>query len=204
VGITKGLSILKKVKDTIGVPVLSDVHSEAEIPAASEVLDVIQIPALLARQTDMLLAAARSGKVINVKKGQFMAPADMAKVAEKVASGGNSKIMLTERGASFGYNNLVSDFRSLPIMAATGYPVIYDATHSVQLPSAQGNCSGGDRKFVPPLARAAVAVGCAGLFIEVHPNPDKAPCDGPNMMKMSDMPKLLAQLKELDKIIKAK
>lgn len=198
----KGLTILKKVKSKFGIPVLSDIHNEMEIPQAAEVLDVIQIPAYLCRQTDILVTAAKTGRVVNIKKGQFMAPHDMAKAVEKVTSSGNEQVIVTERGTSFGYNNLVTDFRSLTIMAKIGYPVIFDATHSVQLPGAKGESSGGDRKYVPPLARAAIAVGSAGIFMEVHPDPDNAPCDGPNMMKMKDLPKLLKDLKAIDEIVK--
>jgi len=201
-GVRRGLSILQKVKQKFDVPVLSDVHNEIEIPAVSEVLDVIQIPAFLCRQTDILVAAARTGKIVNIKKGQFMAPEDMNSVIGKITKSGNNRIMITERGTSFGYNNLVSDFRSLPILAKTGFPVIFDATHSVQLPGAQGDSSGGDRKFVPFLARAAAAVGVAGIFMEVHPDPDSAPCDGPNMLKLKNLSKLLESLIEIDKITK--
>ncbi len=202
VGIKRGLDILKKVRRKFDVPVISDVHSEVEMPAAGEVLDIIQIPAFLCRQTDILTAAARTGRVVNIKKGQFMAPWDMVHVIEKLQKSGADKLMVTERGTSFGYNNLVTDFRSLQIMAEQGLPVIFDATHSVQLPGAQGKSSGGERKFVPLLCRAAVAVGVAGIFLEVHTDPDKAPCDGPNMLKIKDMPKLLADLCAIDKIAK--
>jgi 2-dehydro-3-deoxyphosphooctonate aldolase (KDO 8-P synthase) len=202
-GMKKGLTILKKVKTKFGIPILSDIHNEMEIPQAAEVLDVIQIPAYLCRQTDILVTAAKTGRVVNIKKGQFMAPHDMAKAIQKVTSSGNERVIVTERGASFGYNNLVTDFRSLPIMAKSGYPIIFDATHSVQLPGAKGESSGGEREFVSPLARAAVAVGAAGIFMEVHPDPDKAPCDGPNMMKIKDLPKLLIDLKAIDEIVKA-
>lgn len=193
-GIEEGLRILERVRDAIGVPVLSDVHSLEDVNAASGVLDVLQIPAFLCRQTDLLLAAGRTGKVVNVKKGQFLAPWDMRHAVEKVASTGNHNIMLTERGASFGYNNLVSDFRSLPIMRQWGYPVVFDATHSVQLPGGAGNASAGQREFVAPLARAAVAVGCDGLFLEVHPDPDRAPSDGPNMVPLDRVEDLLRQV----------
>ena len=202
VGVKRGLSILKKVREKFGLPVLSDVHSEMEMPAAGEILDVIQIPALLCRQTDLLKAAARTGKTVNVKKGQFMAPWDMARVAEKIRAVGNDKVMITERGASFGYNNLVSDFRALQIIAETGIPVIYDASHSVQLPGSKGTSSGGERKFVPSLSRAAAAVGVAGIFLEVHSDPDNAPCDGPNMLPMKNLPKLLADLRAIDAVVK--
>ena len=203
VGVKRGLDILKKVRQKFGLPVVSDVHNEMEMPAAGEVLDVIQIPAFLCRQTDLLEAAARTGKVVNVKKGQFMAPWDMAKVVEKIRNAGNDNIMVTERGTSFGYNNLVSDFRSIKIISETGVPVIFDATHSVQLPGAKGDSSGGERKFVASLSRAASAVGVAGIFMEVHPDPDNAPCDGDTMLPMKNLPKLLADLKAIDKISKA-
>lgn len=202
VGLKRGLSILHKVRQKFGVPVVSDVHNEMEMPAAGAELDVIQIPAFLCRQTDILLAAARTGRAVNVKKGQFMAPWDMAAVAEKIVSGGNDKVMLTERGTSFGYNNLVADFRSLPIMAKAGFPVIFDATHSVQLPGKMGDSSGGERQYAPALSRAAVAVGVAGVFLEVHPNPDEAPCDGANMLFLKQLPELLEDLLAIDKLVK--
>jgi len=190
-GIKEGLRILRKVKEALGVPVLSDVHTPEEAETAAEVLDVLQIPAFLCRQTDLLAGAAETGRPINVKKGQFMAPWDMGNVVEKVESGGNRRILLTERGASFGYNNLVSDMRSIPIMRSLGYPVVFDATHSVQLPGGAGNASGGQREFVAPLARAAVAAGCDGLFMEVHPDPDHAPSDGPTMVPLKSLSELL-------------
>ncbi len=202
IGIKRGLTILKKVKKRFGIPVISDVHNEMEIPEAGEALDIIQIPAFLCRQTDILTAAAKTGKVVNVKKGQFMAPGDMKRVVEKISDSGNNRIMLTERGTTFGYNNLVTDFRSLPIMRRFGYPVIFDATHSVQLPGAKGDSSGGDREYVIPLARAAVAVGTAGVFLEVHQDPDKAPCDGPNMIKLKELPKLIEELIAIDRLTK--
>ncbi len=202
IGMKEGLRILNKVRDTFDVPVISDVHTEEEIPEAGAVLDFIQIPAFLCRQTDLLIAAAKTGKAVNVKKGQFMAPWDMAKAAEKLTESGNEQIMLTERGTTFGYNNLVNDFRGLQIMAQFGFPVVYDATHSVQLPSAKGESSGGERKFVPALSRAAVAVGVAAVFMEVHPNPDTAPCDGPNMLFMKDLPALLKDLQVIDRLVK--
>ncbi|MBI3795269.1 MAG: 3-deoxy-8-phosphooctulonate synthase [Nitrospinae bacterium] len=202
IGIKRGLSILAKVRKKFGVPVVSDVHNEMEIPAAGEVLDVVQIPALLCRQTDILLAAARTGKAVNIKKGQFMAPWDMANVAQKILSAGNKNIMLTERGTSFGYNNLVNDFRGLVIMAKQGFPVIFDATHSVQLPGKMGDSSGGERQYAPPLSRAAVAVGVAGVFLEVHPNPDQAPCDGANMLALKHLPELLKDLQQIDRLVK--
>lgn len=201
-GMKRGLTILQKVKEKIGVPVTSDVHNEMEIPSAGEVLDVIQIPAFLCRQTDILLAAGRTGRAVNVKKGQFMAPWDMKKVVEKIEETGNGKVLLTERGSTYGYNYLVNDFRSLPIMARTACPVIFDATHSVQLPGSTGESSGGEREYVPALARAAVAVGVAGVFMEVHPDPDNAPCDGQNMLALKDLPGLLAQLKAIDAVAK--
>lgn len=202
IGIKEGLRILGKVRDTFDVPVISDVHTEEEIAEAGEVLDFIQIPAFLCRQTDLLIAAAKTGKAVNVKKGQFMAPWDMAKAAEKLTESGNEQIMLTERGTTFGYNNLVNDFRGLQIMAQFGFPVVYDATHSVQLPSARGESSGGERKYVPALSRAAVAVGVAAVFMEVHPNPEAAPCDGPNMLFMKDLPGLLKDLQVIDRLVK--
>lgn len=194
IGMEEGLKILQKVKEKIGVPVLSDVHGPEEATAAAEVLDVLQIPAFLCRQTDLLLAAGKTGKVVNVKKGQFLAPWDMANVVEKLESTGNRKIFLTERGASFGYNNLVSDMRSLVIMRRTGYPVVFDGTHSVQLPGGGGKVSSGQREFVLPLTRAAVAAGCDGLFLEVHPSPDQAPSDGPNMIDPAQLDQLLGQV----------
>ncbi|MBI1301176.1 MAG: 3-deoxy-8-phosphooctulonate synthase [Alphaproteobacteria bacterium] len=203
VGVDKGLQVLADIKSHFGVPVLTDVHTEEQCAIAAQAVDVLQIPAFLCRQTDLLIAAAKTGKAINIKKGQFLAPWDMENVAKKVADSGNNKIMLCERGASFGYNTLVSDMRSLPIMAKTGYPVIYDATHSVQQPGGLGGSSGGDRTMVPVLARAAVAVGVAGVFIESHQDPDNAPSDGPNMVKLSDMPELLETLVKLDKIAKS-
>ncbi len=202
VGIEEGLSIFSKIKAEFDVPVVTDIHLPEQCAPVAEVADILQIPAFLCRQTDLLIAAAETGAVINVKKGQFLAPWDMAKVAEKLAASGNENIMLCERGASFGYNTLVSDMRSLPIMAKTGYPVVYDATHSVQQPGGLGGSSGGDRTMVPVLARAAVAVGVAGLFMEVHEDPDNAPSDGPNMVPLDQAEGLLKQLTELDKIIK--
>jgi len=193
-GIKEGLHILDRVRDQVGVPILSDVHSAEEAMEAGKVLDVLQIPAFLCRQTDLLIAAARTGKVVNVKKGQFLAPWDMANVVQKIEEAGNRRILLTERGASFGYNNLVTDFRALPIMRRLGYPVIFDATHSVQLPGGAGTRSSGQREFIAPLARGAVAVGCEGVFMEVHPNPDKALSDGPNMVPLAEVRGLLEQL----------
>lgn len=199
-GIEKGLEILSRVKSELKVPILSDVHCREEVDRAAEVLDVIQIPALLSRQTDLIIAISRTKKVVNIKKGQNLSPWDVRNVIEKVRRGGNDRILVTERGTSFGYNNLVSDMRSLSIMREFGYPVIYDAGHSVQLPGGKGSASGGGREFIPGLARAAVAMGCDGLFIEVHQNPDQAPCDGPNMLKMEDLERLLLQVKEIDKL----
>ena len=201
-GMKDGLKILAKVKESLGLPVLSDIHSIEQIAPAAEVLDVLQIPAFLCRQTDLLVAAARSGRVINVKKGQFLAPWDMKNVAGKLAASGNENIILTERGASFGYNNLVVDMRSFPVMRATGYPVVFDATHSVQLPGGQGDSSGGQREFVEYLSRAAVATGIDGIFMEVHEDPDKALCDGPNSIPLSELPVLLKKLRAIDAIVK--
>ncbi|MBF0353961.1 MAG: 3-deoxy-8-phosphooctulonate synthase [Alphaproteobacteria bacterium] len=201
-GLAKALPVFAEIKQRFGCPVLTDIHETHHVAPVAEVVDVLQIPAFLCRQTDLLLAAGASGAVVNVKKGQFLAPWDMANVAAKVASTGNERILLTERGASFGYNTLVVDFRALPIMERTGYPVIFDATHAVQAPGGQGNASGGDRTMVPPLARAAVAVGVAGLFIECHPDPDHAPSDGPNMIALRDMPHLLNNLLAFDRLAK--
>ncbi len=203
IGMDKGLEILGAVKKEFGVPVLTDIHLPDQCAEVAEVVDVLQIPAFLCRQTDLLLAAAATGRAINVKKGQFLAPWDMANVAAKLSEGGNENIMLCERGASFGYNTLVSDMRSIPIMQKTGYPVIYDATHSVQQPGGQGATSGGDRTMVPVLARAAIAVGVAGVFMETHQDPDNAPSDGPNMVKLADITALLTHLKKLDTLTKS-
>ncbi|MEO0036425.1 MAG: hypothetical protein RLZZ501_2448 [Pseudomonadota bacterium] len=202
IGLDKALPIFAEIRDRLGLPVLTDIHSEEQVHAVGGTVDVIQIPAFLCRQTDLLIAAGRSGAVVNVKKGQFLAPWDMVNVAAKIESTGNSRILLTERGASFGYNTLVTDMRALPIMAATGWPVIMDATHAVQAPGGQGGASGGDRRFAPVLARAAVAVGIAALFIETHPDPDHAPSDGPNMIPLAAMPALIEQVKALDAIAK--
>jgi len=196
-GLKKGLAILKKVKQQLKIPVLSDVHRAEDMQEAARVLDIIQIPAFLCRQTDIVVAAARTGKVVNIKKGQFLAPWDILPIIKKVESAGNKKVLITERGVSFGYNNLVTDFRSLGIMRALGYPVIYDATHSVQLPGGKGNCSAGQSEFVAGLARAAVAFGCDGLFLEVHPDPETAPCDGPNMINFKELENLLKQVKKI-------
>lgn len=200
-GLVEGLKVLQKVKQELDLAVLSDIHEPGEAKAASEVLDILQIPAFLSRQTDLLVAAARTQKPVNVKKGQFLAPWDMKNVVEKMRSEGNDQILLTERGTTFGYNNLVSDMRSIPIMKQFGFPVIYDATHSVQLPGGKGHASDGQREFVPPLARAAVAAGCDGLFMEIHPNPDQALSDGPNMVPLSEIKSLLSQLKEMYEIV---
>lgn len=201
-GIDEGLAILATVRDRIGCPVLTDVHDAAQAVLAAKTVDVIQIPAFLCRQTDLLLEAGKTGAVINVKKGQFLAPWDMSNVAEKVASTGNDRILLTERGVSFGYNTLVADMRSLPIMARTGYPVIMDATHSVQQPGGKGGSSGGQREFAPVMARAAVALGVAGVFIETHEDPDNAPSDGPNMIPLNQMPALISSLMRFDALAK--
>ena len=198
VGMESGLEILAMVKAKIGVPVLSDVHLPEQCAVAAEVLDIIQIPAFLCRQTDLLVEAAKTGRVINVKKGQFLAPWDMKHVVAKITGAGNNKLLLTERGTSFGYNALVSDMRALPTMAALGHPIIFDATHSVQQPGGLGASSGGQREFVPVLARAAVAVGVQGLFMESHENPDQAPSDGPNMVPISEMPAVLEMLMRID------
>jgi 2-dehydro-3-deoxyphosphooctonate aldolase (KDO 8-P synthase) len=198
IGLDKALPIFAEIRGSLGLPVLTDIHTEEQCAIAAKAVDVIQIPAFLCRQTDLLIAAGRSGAVVNVKKGQFLAPWDMANVAAKIESTGNSRILLTERGASFGYNTLVCDMRGLPIMARTGWPVIMDATHAVQSPGGQGSASGGDRRMAPVLARAAVSIGVAGVFIECHPDPDKAPSDGPNMIRMADMPALIEVLMKLD------
>lgn len=201
-GLEKALDVFRDLKAEFDVPMITDVHTEEQCAIAAEVCDVIQIPAFLCRQTDLLVAAAKSGAVVNIKKGQFLAPWDMKNVAAKVSESGNDNILLTDRGTSFGYNTLVSDMRGLPIMAETGYPVIIDATHSVQQPGGQGSSSGGDRTMVPVIARAAVAVGVAGVFMEVHQDPDNAPSDGPNMVKLSDLPDQLETLIEIDQIAK--
>jgi len=201
-GVTRGLEILGKVKRELGVPVLSDVHRFEEVEEAAGVLDVLQVPAFLCRQTDFVLAIAKTGKGVNVKKGQFLAPWDMRNILEKIESTGNQSILLTERGTSFGYNNLVADMRSLVIMRATGYPVIYDVTHSLQLPGGQGTSSGGQSEFIPALARAGVAAGVDGLFMEVHPNPEAALCDGPNSQPLDSLRPLLEQLIALDHMVK--
>ncbi|AWN41732.1 3-deoxy-8-phosphooctulonate synthase [Methylobacterium durans] len=203
-GLAGALPIFAEIKERFGLPVLTDVHEADHCAAAAEVVDILQIPAFLCRQTDLLLAAAATGRVVNIKKGQFLAPWDMAHVAAKVTGAGNGNVLVTERGASFGYNTLVSDMRSLPVMAQVtgGLPVVFDATHSVQQPGGQGATSGGQREFVAVLARAAVAVGVAGLFIETHPDPDRAPSDGPNMVALRDMPALLETLRAFDRVAK--
>jgi len=201
-GLEKGLKILKKIKDRLGIPVLSDVHRFEEIERASGILDVIQVPAFLCRQTDFILEVAKRARVINIKKGQFLAPWDVAHIIRKVVSTGNDNLLITERGTTFGYNNLVSDFRSIAVLRSLGYPVAYDATHSVQLPGGAGDASGGEREMVPGLSRAAVAVGVDALFMEVHPRPDEALCDGPNSLALSTLPRLLLMLKAIDGIVK--
>ena len=201
-GLDRSLPVFDKIRKDLGIPVLTDVHSVDQCEIVSKHVDVLQIPAFLCRQTDLLIAAAKTKKIINVKKGQFLAPWDMINVTKKIEESGNKNILITERGASFGYNTLVSDMRSIPIMAKNGYPVVFDATHSVQQPGGMGDKSGGQREFVQYLARAAIAVGVAGIFIETHPDPDNAPSDGPNMVPLSEMSKLLEQLVQIDKLIK--
>ncbi|MEW6068270.1 MAG: 3-deoxy-8-phosphooctulonate synthase [Nitrospirota bacterium] len=201
-GADKGLRILSDIKKKLEIPVLSDVHSVEEVKPASDVLDVLQVPAFLCRQTDLILAASKTGKPVNVKKGQFLAPWDVKNIIDKFISTGNHNLLLTERGTSFGYNNLVVDFRAIPIMRSFGYPVVFDVTHSLQLPGGQGSCSGGQREFAEPLARAAVAVGVDGLFIEVHPEPDKALCDGPNMIRLDSVERMLTTIKTIDNLLK--
>jgi 2-dehydro-3-deoxyphosphooctonate aldolase (KDO 8-P synthase) len=200
-GIKSGLEILKRIKTELDLPIISDVHRIVEIAAAAQVLDIIQIPAFLCRQTDLILEVARTGKPLNIKKGPFLAPWDITHILEKVTSTGNSQILITERGTTFGYNNLVADFRSIKIMQDTGWPVIFDATHSIQLPGGAGTSSGGQREFAPILASAAVAAGADGLFLEVHPTPDKALCDGPNALKLDSLYDLFARLKAIGKVI---
>jgi 2-dehydro-3-deoxyphosphooctonate aldolase (KDO 8-P synthase) len=202
IGLQKGLPVLAEVREKIGCPVLTDVHTPDQCAAVAEAVDVLQIPAFLCRQTDLLMAAAATGRAVNIKKGQFLAPWDMANVVAKMDEAGNRNVLLTERGASFGYNTLISDMRALPILGRTGCPVIFDATHSVQQPGGQGSTSGGERKFVAVLARAAVAVGVAGLFIETHQDPDNAPSDGPNMVPLRDLEALLRDLQDFDRIAK--
>ncbi len=203
-GLESALPVFAEIRERTGLPVLTDVHEPAQCGPVAEVVDVLQIPAFLCRQTDLLVAAARTGRAVNVKKGQFLAPWDMVNVAAKITESGNADVMVTERGASFGYNTLVTDMRSLPIMAEIGAPVIFDATHSVQQPGGKGSSSGGQREFVPVLARAAVAVGVAGVFIETHPDPDNAPSDGPNMVPLEDFSALIAELQGFDRLAKAR
>ena len=204
IGLEKSLSIFDKIRKEVGVPVLTDIHTAEQCSLVAEHVDVLQIPAFLCRQTDLLIAAAKTGKIINVKKGQFLAPWDMANVIKKLEDSGNKNILLTERGASFGYNTLVSDMRALPIMAKFGYPIVFDATHSVQQPGGMGEKSGGQREFVPYLARAAIAVGVGVVFMETHEDPDNAPSDGPNMVPLSEMKSLLKKLVSIDTLIKNK
>ncbi|MEQ9813218.1 MAG: 3-deoxy-8-phosphooctulonate synthase [Azospirillaceae bacterium] len=203
IGLADSLPIFAEIRESLGIPVLTDVHAADQCAAVAEAVDVLQIPAFLCRQTDLLLAAGETGRAVNVKKGQFLAPWDMPNVAAKIASTGNERILLTERGASFGYNTLVSDMRSLPILAGTGYPVVFDATHSVQQPGGLGGASGGQREFVPVLARAAVAVGVAAVFMEVHQDPDNAPSDGPNMVPLDRLRAILEPLVAIDRVAKA-
>ena len=200
-GMEKGLRVLADIKSKLNIPVISDIHSREEIKPAAEVLDALQIPAFLSRQTDLIIEAAKTGKPVNIKKGQFLAPWDVKNIIEKFTSTGNHNLFITERGASFGYNNLVVDFRGFPIMRSFGYPVIFDVTHSLQLPGGQGSSSGGQREFAEPLARAAAAVGVDGLFMEVHPEPEKALCDGPNMIRLDDMPRLLKTVKDIHNLV---
>jgi 2-dehydro-3-deoxyphosphooctonate aldolase (KDO 8-P synthase) len=204
IGLELALPIFREIRESVGLPCLTDVHERDQCAPVAEAVDVLQIPAMLSRQTDLIVAAARTGKVVNIKKGQFLAPWDMKNVIAKVTNAGNPNVLATERGASFGYNTLVSDMRALPTMARYGAPVIFDATHSAQQPGGAGDASGGDREMVPYLARAAVAVGVAGVFMEVHQDPDRAPSDGPSMLKLKDLPSLLAELVEIDAIAKRK
>lgn len=201
-GLEKGLEMLAKIKKDFDLPIVTDIHTPDQAALAAEVADILQIPAFLCRQTDLLVAAGKTGKIVNIKKGQFLAPEQMKPLIKKVEDSGNNNITLTDRGTTFGYNNLVSDFRAIPIMQEFGYPVIFDATHSVQLPGANGECSGGDRRFVPVLAKSAVAAGANGLFFEVHPNPDKALCDGPNMLALSDVEAVFKVCKDIFEIVK--
>jgi 2-dehydro-3-deoxyphosphooctonate aldolase (KDO 8-P synthase) len=201
-GLAEGLRILGKIKSDLHLPILTDIHDASQAATASEVADILQIPAFLARQTDLLLAAAKTGRIVNVKKAQFLSPWDMGNVAEKIASSGNAKIIFTERGASFGYNNLVVDMRSFPVLAQLGYPVVYDVTHSVQLPGGQGHASGGQPEFIEPLARAGVAAGVDGIFLETHDNPAAALSDGPNALPLAQLPELLSRLKELSTLVR--
>ncbi len=201
-GLEKGLEMLQSVKDKFDIPVVTDIHTPDQAEPVSKVVDMLQIPAFLCRQTDLLVAAAKTGRIVNIKKGQFLAPEQMGQLVKKVEDSGNNNILLTDRGCSFGYNNLVVDFRAIPIMQAFGYPVVFDATHSVQLPGAQGTCSGGDRRFVPTLAKAAVAAGANALFFEVHPEPDKAKCDGPNMLYLKDAENVFRICKEIFELVR--
>ena len=204
IGLTAALPIFAEIRETLGLPVVTDIHEASQCAPVAEAVDVLQIPAFLCRQTDLLIAAAETGRAVKIKKGQFLAPWDMKNVVAKVLSAGNPNVMVTERGVSFGYNTLISDMRALPVLAETGCPVVFDATHSVQQPGGQGTASGGERRFVPVLARAAVAVGVAAVFIETHQDPDRAPSDGPNMLPVSSLEALLRELLELDKLAKAK
>ena len=201
-GLEKSLPIFDKIRDKVGVPILTDVHSAEQCSKVAKHVDVLQIPAFLCRQTDLLIAAAKTGKIINVKKGQFLAPWDISNVIKKIEESGNKKILITERGASFGYNTLVSDMRALPIMSKFGYPIVFDATHSVQQPGGMGEKSGGQREFVPHLSRAAIAVGVGAIFIETHEDPDNAPSDGPNMVPLNELEDLLKKLTDIDKLVK--
>ena len=201
-GLEKGLEMLQAVKDKFDVPIVTDIHTPDQAEPVSKVVDMLQIPAFLCRQTDLLVAAAKTGKIVNIKKGQFLAPEQMGQLVKKVEDSGNDKILLTDRGCSFGYNNLVVDFRAIPIMQTFGYPVVFDATHSVQLPGAQGTSSGGDRRFVPTLAKAAVAAGANALFFEVHPDPEKAKCDGPNMLYLKDAENVFRICKEIFELVR--
>lgn len=201
-GLEKGLEMLKVIKEKYNVPIVTDIHTPEQAAKVAEVADILQIPAFLCRQTDLLVAAAKTGKIVNIKKGQFLAPDQMGELVKKVEDSGNSQILLTDRGSSFGYNNLVVDFRGTPIMQTFGYPVVFDATHSVQLPGAKGSCSGGDRRFVPVLAKAAMAVGANALFFEVHPDPDKALCDGPNMIPLDKAEELFKICKDIYEVVR--
>lgn len=200
-GIEKGLEMLAKIKKDFDLPIVTDIHTPEQAAIAAQVADILQIPAFMCRQTDLLIAAAKTGKIVNIKKGQFLAPEQMIPLIKKVEDSGNSNILLTDRGTTFGYNNLVSDFRAIPIMQESGYPVIFDATHSVQLPGGNGECSGGDRRFVPVLAKSAMAAGANGLFFEVHPDPDKALCDGPNMIALKDAEAVFKVCKDIFEIV---
>ncbi len=203
-GMEKGLEMLQEVKDKFDLPIVTDIHTPDQAETVAKVADILQIPAFLCRQTDILVAAAKTGKIVNIKKGQFLSPEQMGSLVKKVEDSGNHQILLTDRGSSFGYNNLVVDFRGIPIMQSFGYPVVFDATHSVQLPGANGNCSGGDRRFVPTLAKAAMAAGANVLFFEVHPDPDKALCDGPNMVALQDARELFAMCKKIFEVVRNK